>query len=173
MKTSTLALGIALVLGLPACQRMQDAAAEAAAEQAAEAATGQEVDVERNADGSTTTTVETADGTASVSSGENLQLPADFPGDVHLPDGYSIRGVFQMGGAYTITLRAQASVGSVFEDYHQKMTAAGWQQQMASQNNEAAMLVFQNGQRNLMVNLVPAADAPGSVDVSLTHSTQQ
>ena len=136
------------------CQKAADAATEAAIERAS----GTDVDIARDGD---TVTVQTAEGTLAMQSGNALPLPDGFPEDVHLPDDYVVNSVMDMGGAQIIGMTAPGDVGGLFAGARAGMADAGWKQVMAMQHSaDSAMLSFEKDARTavLAFNQDGAAD---------------
>ena len=93
-----LALAIAAACALPGCKR----ASEAIAEKAIEQASGDKVDIKQDGD---TVSIKTDQGemkVATAQDGGSVALPADFPGDVFLPEeqvrGFEVVGCVECGG---------------------------------------------------------------------------
>lgn len=134
-----LAGGLLACLLLPGCQRAADSMTEAAME----AATGGKVKVDRDGD---KVVFKTADGEMVVQGGDVLPLPEDFPGDVYLPDGYTVNSVMDLQGVSVVGMRAPGKVTALFADARKRMAEQGWKETVAMQHSaDSAMLAFEKG----------------------------
>ena len=61
-----------------------------------------------------------------------LRLPADFPGDVHLPARYALDTVTDMPGTRVVSLLAEGDVARLSQDTRQAMEQDGWQRRLAT-----------------------------------------
>jgi len=73
-----------------------------------------------------TVTVSTPEGDMRIQVGDAASLPADFPGDVWLPEAQSLQRVERAGGTTTLTFDAAAGDGVLVGDYERRMHTAGW-----------------------------------------------
>ena len=163
---SPLIAALALALVLSACGKAEEKAAETLAEKALEANSGQDVDVDINEDGQTVT-IQTEDGTLTQSSGDNVELPADFPSDVALPDDYKVMSVMTMGPVTSVVLEVPESPSDLFTAFKSGQADQGWKETMAMQGGEGSMLGFEKDDRSLLVNLSRSEDGGTMVSLSL------
>lgn len=151
MKASVLLpLSLAAVL-LSGCGKLQEAASEAAAEKAIEASTGKKVDIE-NENGQQSVTIETDKGTYTSASGENVQLPATFPKDVHLPADAEVTAAMTMGQALSVTLSSQQALSTAYDAYRKAQAADGWTETMAMQDATSGLLAMEKGQQTVLTH---------------------
>ena len=70
--------------------------------------------------------IETEDGFM-IETGENVELPSDFPKDVYLVEG-DIKSVMKnpIGGGYSVTVETNKSVEDVKNLYVEKLVEDGW-----------------------------------------------
>lgn len=133
------------------CGKFQDAASEAAAEKAIEASTGKKVDIE-NENGQQSVTIETDKGTYTSASGENVQLPATFPKDVHLPADAKVTAAMTMGQALSVTLSSQQTLSAAYEAYRKAQAADGWTETMAMQDATSGLLAMEKDQQTVLTH---------------------
>ncbi len=154
-------------LALCACGKAADQAAETAAERAIEAETGGDVDVDiETQDGQQSVTVQTPEGEMRHTTGENVALPADFPKDIALPEGYTVLSVMTMGPAVSVVLRSPGSVADVYAQLRAEQARKGWKESVSMQGDQGSMLGFEKNKRGLLMNL--RADLDGQTVVSLS-----
>lgn len=138
---------------------------ERVAEAAIERASGGEVDVERDGN---EVTIKTDDGEMTMSAGEALPLPADFPRDVYLPRSYKVASVMDMGPMKAINLTTDAKVSALFAEAGPAMQAQGWTQKMAIQQAAGhAMLSFEKDKRSASLSFTESRSVDGQTVVSL------
>jgi hypothetical protein len=167
MRTPRTLLSLALLtLLVSACGNSEEAASEALAEQALEASTGADVDIE-NEDGVHRVTARTEQGELVHSSGENVPLPDDFPGDVTLPASYQVVSVMTMGPATSVVLRSPEPASEIFSQIRGGQSGAGWKETMSMQGADGSMLGFEKDGRSLLVNLRDDLDGQSVVSLSL------
>jgi DNA-binding protein YbaB len=150
-------------------------ASQSAAEMAIKAASGGKVDITSSGNGDKSqVTIKTDQGVATVNTGGNVALPKDFPSDVHLPAGYTIKNAMQMGPTIVLTMHAPAAMQALYSEYDSSMKSGGWTEAMAMQSSQSeSVLTFQKGQRNVTVSILGATDSGGGSDVSLQSTTAQ
>jgi len=161
-------IALSLTLALAACA---EKASEATAEAAIEASSGGEANVDIDGD-TTKVTVQTEDGAATMSAGENVALPADFPSDMVLADERKVLSVFTAEGAIAMSYTTKATLADLVTRQDAAMKAQGWTQTM-SMNTDAksSMLAFNKDGRDAM--LAYAADETGGVTVSVQLSAKK
>ncbi len=157
---------LALALVLSACGKSEEKAAETLAEQALEANSGQDVDVDIGDDGQTVT-IQTEQGTLKQSSGENVALPADFPADIALPDGYKVMSVMTMGPVTSVVMEVPDPPADVFTDFKSGQSGHGWKETLSMQGTDGSMLGFEKGDRSLLLNLGNREEGGTMVSLSL------
>lgn len=164
---AALLLAAALVLPLGACRQ----AGEATAEAAIAAASGRKVDIQRDGD---RTVIKAGEGEISMSAGEALPLPADFPKDVYLPKAYTVNSVMDMSGMRVVSVMSPGKVSGLFNDARTAMQDAGWKQNMAMQQSaDNAMLSFEKAQRNAVLSFNRAQSGRDGVVISVQLRQEQ
>lgn len=151
---------------LAACGRSQESSAEALAEEALKASTGQAVEI-KTEEGRQQVSVGSGDRQSSQVTGENVDLPADFPDDVSLPDDYTVVSVMTMGPARSVVLRTREPMASVFEHFKSGQASQGWKETVSMQGAEGSMLGFEKGRRGVTVNLRTDIEGQTIVQLSL------
>lgn len=137
-------------------------AAEKAAEKLAESATnGQaDVDIDHN-----TVTINTNAGT--LSTGENVSLPASFPSDVYVIDGtIKWATTVKENESYSVSLETTKSVTDAKALYEKEMQADSWTSAIDMTVNGAVSLGFQKDNRT--VTVIIAKNEEEKTQVSIT-----
>jgi hypothetical protein len=127
------------VLALAGCQKAVDVAMERAGGEP----------VERVAGGG---------GAPALRDGHSVALPADFPDDLFLPGEYGITSVMDMGRARIVNMTAVGTMAPLFESTRAGMRGHGWQQTLAVQQSDSAMLGFEKGGREVAYSFSPAGE---------------
>jgi len=134
MRTATIVASTALLAGLSACgQSPEERMASAIAGDAMAANTGGEQVV-----------LGTGSEAMIISSGERARLPANFPGDVFMPDEYTIESALDSTGFSMVSLRTTGGVVALAERASREMQAGGWTQSMMAGDEQSRILTFQN-----------------------------
>ena len=153
------------MLAVAACEAAEDSAAESAIE----SATGLDAEVERDGD---RTVIRTAEGEVAMTAGDDLELPADFPDDLWLPDDSRVPTLSGCGaGGLAIGLVADGPVDALTAAAHARMQEHGWEQMMSMQQPQGQVLGYQKGERTTMLVFTPAED--GQVQIGMTLASQQ
>lgn len=159
---------VSLGLLLAACGKSPE---EKAAELAIKAATGNDATIERDGD-ATKMTVKTDQGPMTVQSGESLSVPADFPADVYLPSGYTVKNVMQIGPMRSVVLALPGTSQALVPEITGKMETGGWKTAMSMQSgDQGAMISFNRDKRSATYSLAPG-DKPGQLTLSVQHSSE-
>jgi hypothetical protein len=159
-----LLLGGALLLG--GCGKSP---AEAATEAAIRASTGKDVKVERDGD---QVTFQTEEGEMTISGGENLALPADFPADVYLPPGYQVKSLMNVAQASIVQLAAPGSLAELSGAADAAMLGHGWKQTMAMQQDDFRMYSYEKSERAASLTLSPGEGGQVQLSMQLRHGRQ-
>jgi len=132
-----LLLAAAAWLALAGCQRAEDRLTKATIERVTQGRGAADRDGSQVA-------VRGADDGLSMRAGESLPLPADFPADVYLPEGYTVNSVMDLRGVSVVSLSAPGELSSLLEAARAGMRARGWTQTLSAQHSvDAAMLAFE------------------------------
>lgn len=187
-------LALALVaLPLSGCGKAKEALQEKAVEKAINAAAGKDgakVDINKNQmtittkDGGSTTltssdkgdavTMKTADGTVTMTSGENAKVPEDFPKDIPLYPGAKPTTVTASSKdkAFTLQFTTKDPVEKVAEHFKKELVGQGWAEGMVMSTpgeQAAQMLNYTKGERALMVNISKESEG---ITILLTTSNK-
>jgi hypothetical protein len=119
-----LGLGIAVLLAGPSCS--SEAVGERLAEEAARAAGAGDLDIDVDSDGGSVS-VEGEEGSMKIGG----SLPASFPDDLPLPDGYEIVASSEISGEdgdrAQVSLQTSGTADSVAEELEDAVVEAGWE----------------------------------------------
>lgn len=166
--TCKLLIALSLTLTLAACAQKAE---EAAAENAIEAASGGKADVDIDGN-STKITVQTEQGEATVSTGEDVALPADFPSDVVLADQRKVVSVFTAEGATALSYTTEGALAELVNAQAEAMKGQGWKQTMAMDSDgKSSMRAFNKEGRDVVISY--GADDAGTVTVSLQAAAKK
>jgi hypothetical protein len=182
---STVRIGLLIVaLGLPfaGCGKAKESVAQKAVEKAMETAAskdGTKVELDKNKmtvttkDGGSTTltasekgdalTMKTADGTVTMTSGDNAKVPDDFPKDIPLYPGAKPNSASSSSKdkAFTLQFTTKDPVDKVGEHFKKEIIAQGWTEGMvmSTPGEQATMMLnYTKGDRSLMVTVAKDAD---------------
>ena len=118
-----------------------------------------------------TTTITTDQGSVTVNTEAGQSLPAAFPKDVFLPDGYTVRSSMDLGGTIVVDLEAPGATADVFGQAGKAMPGQGWKQTAAVQATGQSLLVFENTGRTVQYSFMD--DLPGKTHVAVQVITAQ
>lgn len=154
-------LALSMTLGLSACGKAAEKVSEKMAEKAAEKAAGGDANVNIDSkDGSLK--IETDDG--SFSMGSAADVPADWPSDIPLPDGFSPEGHANMSadGETSITLTGYTDMSPDDAMAFYVDALSSWENEgnTSASNNGYAQTTgsFRDGTRTVMVSASTSAD---------------
>lgn len=160
--TRTLLLCTVALL-VAACTKSPD---ERIAEAAIERATGGKAQVERDGD---KVTVQTEQGEVMISRGDAAALPADFPKDVPLPQGYKVMEAMAMAGNTVLALDAPGKVPAVAAQARDGMRAQGWKETTAmEQSDDTRIYVYEKDGRTANLGFYDNQQGGVRVGVQLT-----
>ncbi|MDY0020864.1 hypothetical protein [Arenimonas caeni] len=112
-------------------------------------------------------TIETEEGLYTATSGEDLPLPAQFPGDVVLPVDARVLTSMTLGPAVSVSLRSPRSLGLVFDEFRAAQLAAGWREDVALEQAPVQALGFHKDGRRLEANFVAEPGGGTTLAISL------
>ena len=162
---SVLALVFVLALA-PACGR-EPSRAEVLVERALEASGTPVARPLPPPAGEKIVTVETEDGLYTATSGEDLPLPAGFPGDVALPADGRVQVSTTLGEAMSVTLHSPRSPEPVFEEFRAAQRAAGWREAEVSERSPVQALGLSKNGRLLQATFATEPDGGTAVSLSV------
>jgi hypothetical protein len=143
-----------LILMLAGCGKSTN---EAAIEKQIERATGSDADVDISGD-NYKITGKTEDGEFSLSSGEGVEIPEDFPDDVLIYRPSSVQMAMNVPEGQSLTLTTSDDSKKIMETYKREMTAKGWSEQASMNMGTQSMLSYKKGDRAANVTIVPSDD---------------
>ena len=140
---------------------------EKAVEKKIEAATGGDAEVDLSKKGMKVTG-ETAQGKYSLSTGESVQIPKDFPDDVFIYRPSKAIAAMKMAQGYSISLTTGKEVEEVTETYREEMEGKGWSEQTAMNMGAQMVLVYTKESRIANIAIAATGDA---TRITLTVTT--
>ena len=114
--------------------------------------------------------VEGPDGTTTFRAGGAVDMPKDFPADVHVPAGASVVSSMSYAGGHNLALASSAAKADVVAQYAAEMPGKGWAQQSSMDTGDMAMLVFAKDNRT--ANVIVQSEN-GATTINLTIATEQ
>ena len=154
---TALALSISLA-ALSGCGKASEVVVESVTERALETEMGGEVDVDINSsDG--TFTMKGGDGKTSVNiqAGESVQLPANLPADVPIPEGVTWQMVQAAEGensGFILQGSTAAPMADLATTMKTKIAEQGWESvQNIAQSGAMEMMTYSKGEKMLTCNL--------------------
>lgn len=148
------------------CGPDPESASEALVDEALEANARQQAAEGEAAHGDRTLTLETEAGLYSSTSGDNLSLPDDFPGDVSLPRDARITSATHLGATISLGAHSPRSLALVFDEFRQAQRAAGWTEAAVQADAAVRVAGFDKAGRHLEANFVE--EAGGGTTLALT-----
>ena len=154
---------LCLVFVLAGCEKTPE---QTTAEKKIEESAGVDtkVDVQKN---EVTVTGETEGGSYATSSGEDAEIPKDFPADVYKYSPSRIMTAMEMPEGGVLVLTTADDVPTVAEAYKREMTARSWSEQSAVKNGERLMLVYENEGR-IANTIIGSMDGAAQIMVTVT-----
>ncbi len=141
-----------LILMLSGCGR---SASESAVEKQIERETGSDADVDFSGD-SYKITGKTEDGEFSLSSGEGIEIPKDFPGDVLIYRPSTVSMAMNVPEGQSVTLTTGDDSKKIVEAYKREMIAEGWSEQASMNMGTQSMLSYKKEDRVAHITIVPS-----------------
>ena len=142
-------------------------AEEKAVEKKIEEATGGKAKVDLSKKGMKIES-ESAQGKYSLSTGESVQFPKDFPDDVFVFRPSKVIVAMKMPQGHSITLTTDKEVEEIAETYKEEMESKGWSEQTSMKMGAQTMLVYTKESR--MANIA-VAEAGDETQINLTVTT--
>ncbi len=125
-------------------------AGEEIMEKALESETGgnAEIDIEENS-----FRLKTEEGEMTMTAGEAVKLPADFPKDIFLYRGADLNMAMELPQATNLMFETKDSVSEVSQAYLDEMRKKGWAKEMSMDMGERQMMVFTKDDRTANVSV--------------------
>ena len=100
--------------------------------------------------------IETKDGTSSVSSGEGTKVPDTFPKDVPVYAGTKVLMSINVPNGMNLMLESGDSLEKIVAFYKGKMTGAGWKEEMSMNQPSTTILVYKKEPRTVQLAVTQA-----------------
>lgn len=136
------------------CGGDRDSASEALVDDALQANARQQALADERQAGDSRLTLETEAGLYRAASGDDLPLPASFPGDVALPGDARIVTATELGQTLSLGLHSPRSAAAVFADFRQAQRAAGWREAKVQDAASVRIVGFDKAGRHMDANVV-------------------
>jgi len=119
-------------------------------EKAIESETGgnAEVDIEENS-----FRLKTEEGEMSMTAGDSVKLPDDFPEDVYLYKGADLNMAMEFPEAVNLTFETKDDMEKVSQAYLNEMLKKGWGKEMSMDMGGRKMMVFKKDDRTANVSI--------------------
>jgi hypothetical protein len=108
---------------------------------------------------------ETAEGKYSVSTGESVKIPKDFPDDVFIFSPSKAIAAMKMAQGYSISLKTGKKVEEIAGTYKEEMESRGWSEQTSMKMGPQTMLVYKKESR---IANITVAEADDETQINLT-----
>jgi hypothetical protein len=162
MKTLVICVLFSIVLVI-ACGK---SAQEEAVEKQIEKAPGAQADVDISKKGMKITG-ESEGGKYTVSTGEETELPKDFPEDIFIYRPSKTIMAMKMAEGYSIALTTGDDRSKVLSAYREEMKARGWSNETSMSMGTQSVLVYEKDDRAANINIVPS-DKGVQINVTVT-----
>ena len=131
-------------------EKGEEKAAEKVMEKAIESNMGgnAEVDIEKNS-----LRIQTEEGEMTMTAGEAVKLPADFPKDIFLYRGADLNMAMELPQATNLMFETKDSVSEVSQAYLDEMRKKGWAKEMSMDMGGRQMMVFTKDDRTANVSV--------------------
>ena len=152
----TLTAAMLLVQGCGGCgQKASESLAEKMVERAIKSEDGQDADVQLTEEG---ISIKSKDGQFSMSSGENVKLPDNFPEDIPLYPEAQLRMTTSSADGMSVSQTTPDPVSTVAEKLKSNMTKNGWTEETAVNMQGNVILSYEKGERQASLTVMRADD---------------
>jgi hypothetical protein len=141
-------------------------AEEKAMEKKIEKATGAKADVDLSNKGMKITG-ETEGGKYTVTTGEETEIPKDFPNDVFIYRPSKAIMAMKIPEGYSIALTTRDNRSKVLSAYRQEMKAKGWSEETYISMGPQSVLVYEKNDRAANISIV-TSDKALQINVTVT-----
>ena len=114
-------------------------------------------------------TIQTKDGTTVVTGGKDAKVPENFPKDVYVYEGATIRGSVSVPNGFNLVMETGDSADKVLATIKSKMSGLGWKEEMTMNQDKTSMVGYKKGERTTMVNI----NADKITHITLTTAEKQ
>ena len=134
-------------------EKSEEKAVEKVMEKAIESNMGgnAEVDIEKNS-----LRIQTDEGEMTMTAGDSVKMPADFPKDVFVYKGADLNAAMVHTEGFNLMFQTKDDASKVSEVYLTEMEAKGWSKEMTMDMGGQKMMVFKKDER--MANVSIATD---------------
>jgi len=115
-------------------------------------------------------TIQTKDGTTTYAGGKGTKVPADFPQDVLVYPGATVKFSHSVPQGHNLLLETKDSAEQVLDAYKEKMTAAGWKEEMSMNQGEQAMRIYKKAERTASLT-VGSADKQTQIILTVVEKS--
>ena len=131
-------------------KKAEEKAAEKITEKAIESSMGgnAEVDIKENS-----VRIQTKEGEMTMTAGDSVKLPADFPKDVFLYKGADLNTAMELPQGFNLVFQTKDDASRVSEAYLAEMEAKGWSKEMSMDMGGQKMLAFKKDERGVNVSI--------------------
>ncbi|KFL36073.1 hypothetical protein [Arenimonas donghaensis] len=155
------------VLSCGACSRDRHSASETLVDEALEANARQQAEDTAGQARERELTLETEAGLYRASSGDDLPLPAGFPGDITLPADARIVTATELGDTLSLGLHSPRSVELVLAEFRRAQRAAGWTESTMQDQATVRIAGFDKGDRYLEANVVQEPEGGSTLTITV------
>ena len=114
-------------------------------------------------------TIQTKDGTTVVTGGKDAKVPENFPKDIYVYEGATIKGSVSVPNGFNLVMETSDSADKVLGTIKSKMTSLGWKEEMTMNQDKTSMVSYKKGERTAMVNI----NADKTTHITLTTTEQK
>lgn len=163
IRTTFILIGLAIMIILiPACgscvEKATESAVEKALEKAIEKQTGEEADIEINAEDEGQVKVSTDQGSMQI--GTDTKVPEDFPKDVPIYDGAEpMMAISHNEAMGMVSLQTDDDLEKVKDFYLKQMEKNGWAKRSEMNLQGTYMFGFEKEKRMANITITPNTDA--------------
>jgi hypothetical protein len=102
--------------------------------------------------------IETEKGKMTMTTGDSVKLPADFPEDVLVYKGAKLSMAMEHPQGFNLNLQTKDDMSKVSEVYLAEMTAKGWIKEMSMDMGGQKTMAFKKDERSVSVMISPNED---------------
>ncbi|MFH2046266.1 MAG: hypothetical protein ABIK92_14080 [Pseudomonadota bacterium] len=107
----------------------------------------------------------TKEGKFSMSMGESVEIPKDFPTDIFIYKPSETVAAIKMPEGFSISLKTGNDITKVTASYQKKMKSEGWSEKASMNFSGQQVLVYEKENRNANISI---ASTEGETNITLT-----
>ena len=111
----------------------------------------------------------TEKGKYSIATGDNAEIPEDFPSDIFIYRPSSVTAAIDTPEGSILGLTTDDDVSTITETYKSEMAANSWSEQTSVKNNEQLILVYEKDERIAHISITPI-DGAIEIGVKVTKN---